>query len=60
MLNVNNEQNADANSSLILNHDINEQFELILPELISVMDDPLKEADFESDDYLIELELEFD
>ena len=60
MLNENNEQRADANSSFLLNHKINEQFELILPELEPLMDDTFEEADVESDDYFMELELEFD
>ncbi len=60
MLNKNNEQRVHANSSFVLNHEINEQFELILPELMSIMDEPFEATDFESDDYFMELELEFD
>jgi hypothetical protein len=61
MLNEINQQRASStNSSFVLNYDINDHIELILPELISIMDEPSEAADFESDDYFMELELELD
>ena len=60
MFNDNNSRRADVNSGFVLNPEASEHFELILPELVSTMDEPLESTDFESNDFFMELEFEFE
>ncbi|MEP6923210.1 MAG: hypothetical protein ABI954_01985 [Pyrinomonadaceae bacterium] len=60
MLHENREQTLDARSSFIINHDSYEQFELLLPEPLSILDNLPEESNLELDDYFMELEINFD
>ncbi len=60
MFNENNARRADINSGFVLDHETSDHFELILPEPVSTMDEPFDATDFESDDFFMELEFEFD
>ena len=53
-------ESANGNSQYIINHDINEQPELITPEQIKIMDYLFKEVDLENDEDFKELGREFD